>query len=111
MEPWNIGNIVPYNPALFKEEGIEYTDVLSIAAIVNRAEEEILKKILREILQREPTIEDAKDCTLFFSEGNLSDFDIAYKGVKMGSISMAFKWNEATKVSSFEAIFTPTLLK
>ena len=48
--------------------------------------ENCLTRVLREFLQREPTLEDAKKCTLYSREGELDVKYLTYNGTRLGKI-------------------------
>jgi len=50
------------------------------------AEENVIKDVLRNLLKREPTLEDAKDLHRFQQEGEFDKYYLAYKNLKLGTI-------------------------
>jgi len=50
------------------------------------AEENVIKEVLRQILKREPTLEDAKDLHRFQQEGEFYKYYLAYKNMKLGTV-------------------------
>ncbi len=50
------------------------------------AEENVLKEVLRQILKREPTLEDAKDLHRFQQQGEFDKYYLAYKNLKLGTV-------------------------
>jgi Na+-translocating ferredoxin:NAD+ oxidoreductase RnfG subunit len=50
------------------------------------AEENVIKEVLRQILKREPTLEDAKDLHKFQKEGEFDKYYLAYKNLKLGTV-------------------------
>ena len=50
------------------------------------AEENVIKEVLRKILEREPTLEDAKDLQRFHQEGEFDKYYLAYKNLKLGTV-------------------------
>jgi Na+-translocating ferredoxin:NAD+ oxidoreductase RnfG subunit len=50
------------------------------------AEENVIKEVLRQILKREPTLEDAKDLHKFQQEGEFDKYYLAYKNLKLGTV-------------------------
>ena len=50
------------------------------------AEENVIKEVLRQILKREPTLEDAKDLLKFQQEGEFDKYYLAYKNLKLGTV-------------------------
>ncbi len=53
---------------------------------VRQKEEELIKSILRQVLQREPTIEDAKDCHRLYHQGEPLNYDFAWKNMVLGHV-------------------------
>ena len=77
------------NPALNKGDvtSIALSDMM--AQIINNfadVEENVLKEVLRQILKREPTLEDAKDLHRFQKEGEFDKYYLAYKNMKLGTV-------------------------
>jgi len=77
------------NPALNK--GAVTSSALSdMMAQINKnfadAEENVIKEILRQILKREPTLDDAKDLQQFQQEGEFDKYYLAYKNLKLGTV-------------------------
>ena len=77
------------NPALNK--GAVTSSALSdIMAQITKnfaeAEENVIKEVLRQILKREPTLEDAKDLHKFQQEGEFDKYYLAYKNLKLGTV-------------------------
>lgn len=54
------------------------------------AEENCIKEVLRQLLQREPTLEDAKDLHKFQREGEFDKYYLAYKNLKLGTVYRNF---------------------
>lgn len=50
--------------------------------------EDLLKEILRQILKREPVLEDAKDLCRITMDGVIDKYDLAYKGHKIGVVTI-----------------------
>lgn len=50
------------------------------------AEENVLKDVLRNLLKREPTLEDAKDLHRYQQEGEFDKYFLAYKNLKLGTV-------------------------
>jgi Na+-translocating ferredoxin:NAD+ oxidoreductase RnfG subunit len=50
------------------------------------AEENVIKEVLRQLLKREPTLEDAKDLHKFQLEGEFDKYYLAYKNLKLGTV-------------------------
>jgi hypothetical protein len=76
----------------------------TLLANLNEMQDNLLKDVLRQLLDREPTIDDAKNVTIFRYYGQL-DYDLAYKGSKIGRVTFQ---NEGFK---FGCTFTPTYPK
>lgn len=70
------------------------------------AEEEVIKKVLRQILKREPIIEDAKKCTCLFRRDNINQYDFIYDGVCLGNIKRNFG-KITDNIPNFNIEFTP----
>ncbi len=49
-------------------------------------EENVIKEVLRKILEREPTLEDAKDVQTFHFQGEFDKYYLAYKNQKLGTV-------------------------
>lgn len=55
---------------------------------MKKTEEECLKNVLREILKREPTLQDFKDCTMIFpEEGNQNKYYFMHLGICYGFVT------------------------
>jgi Na+-translocating ferredoxin:NAD+ oxidoreductase RnfG subunit len=50
------------------------------------AEKNVIKEVLRQILKRDPTLEDAKDLHKFQQEGEFDKYYLAYKNLKLGTV-------------------------
>ena len=50
------------------------------------AEENVIKEVLRQLLKREPTLEDVKDLQKFHQEGEFDKYYLAYKNLKLGTV-------------------------
>lgn len=48
-------------------------------------EEQVLRDIMRQVLNREPTIEDCKDFQRIFLQGE-ANYTLAYKGIDLGKV-------------------------
>jgi hypothetical protein len=77
------------NPELNK--GAVITSALSdmMAQITKNfaeAEENVIKDVLRRILKREPTLEDAKHLHTFWQEGEFDKYYLSYKNLKLGTV-------------------------
>ena len=53
-------------------------------------EEECIKNVLRQLLLREPVLEDAKDLTKWQEEGEFNKYYLSYKGKKLGTVIRDF---------------------
>ena len=53
-------------------------------------EEECIKNVLRQLLLREPVLEDAKDLIKWQEEGEFSKYYLSYKGKKLGTVIRDF---------------------
>lgn len=66
---------------------ISLTDMMAqITKNFAEAEENVIKEVLRQILKREPTLEDAKDLERFQQEGEFDKYYLAYKNLKLGKV-------------------------
>lgn len=77
------------NPALNKGAvtSSALTDMMAqITKNFAEAEENVIKEVLRQILKREPTLEDAKDLHRFQQEGEFDKYYLAYKNIKLGTV-------------------------
>jgi hypothetical protein len=68
-------------------------------------EDEFYKEVIRQIIQREPTIEDARDITLALHPDYPNQELIAYKGVPIGRIIKG--WDIGVVTNSFKWTFEP----
>ena len=86
MEKLSFGN---ENPALNKGDvtNIDLSDMMAqITKNFAEVEENVIKEVLRQILKREPTLEDAKDLHRFQKEGEFDKYYLAYKNMKLGTV-------------------------
>lgn len=78
-------------------------------SVVNRihdAYEQCLKQVLRTMLEREPTIKDAKDCTLFKHPSYpVTTRLLMYKKYMIGRIDLHTTYN------TIKVVFTPNVEK
>lgn len=77
------------NPALNKAAvtSSALTDMMAqITKNFADLEENVIKDVLRQILKREPTLEDAKDLHRFQKEGEFDRYYLAYKNLKLGTV-------------------------
>ena len=51
---------------------------------INTIHETIIMNVLRELLQREPKIEDGAFLTMIYQEGEMMNYDLAYLGKIIG---------------------------
>ena len=58
----------------------------SLYKLVHDSHEELLKKVLRMALKREPTIEDAKRCTITYRNDPLEGYPFSMDGVTLGHV-------------------------
>lgn len=68
---------------------------------MNSLEDELLKKVLSEFLQREATLDDARNFTMVHYQGDLWNYDLVFCGIKIGSVRKYFEGSE------FKVVFTP----
>ena len=50
------------------------------------AEENVIKDVLRQLLKREPTLEDTKDLHRYQQECEIDKYYLAYKNLKLGTV-------------------------
>jgi hypothetical protein len=72
----------------------------NIPTMVNQQIEEVVIAVLKQLLKREPTIDDARHTSLLYRDADL--VGIAYKGTTLGS--MKCEWHESHK---FTVTFIP----
>lgn len=60
--------------------------ISALTDMIAKAEENVIKEVLRQILKREPTLEDAKDLHRFQKEGEFDKYYLAYKNLKLGTV-------------------------
>lgn len=66
---------------------VPFSDMMAqITKNFAEAEENVIKEVLRQILKREPTLEDAKDLHKFQQEGEFDKYYLAYKNMKLGTV-------------------------
>jgi Na+-translocating ferredoxin:NAD+ oxidoreductase RnfG subunit len=66
---------------------VHYSDmILQITNEFAKAENNVIKEVLRQIVKREPTLEDAKDLQRFQKEGEVNKYYLAYKNLKLGTV-------------------------
>lgn len=74
----------------------------SFISMIHQKQEEVLLNILRQILKREPTIEDAKDVTIGYPQGKPDIYYLAYKGTTIGTVKTVLDGTRGT------VTFTPS---
>lgn len=60
--------------------------IYDLYSSTRKAEEDILKQITFKLTGHEATREDAKDFTKMYADGELLNYDLAYKGCKIGRV-------------------------
>lgn len=93
MSNWNNVQIGLPSLELFEIKPLEFSPQLTPDFFVRKfieAEERLLKEILFQILQRNPTTEDAKDLCRLQQEGVFNEYKLQYKGEIIGSIYSHF---------------------
>lgn len=82
-------NLENEKPALSKGD-VSGSAIPYIMAEITRkmmeVEENVLKDVLRNLLKREPTLEDAKDLHRYQQEGEFDKYFLAYKNLKLGTV-------------------------
>jgi hypothetical protein len=58
----------------------------SVILNIYKAEEDCIKEVLRQLLKRDLTIEDAKLCNRGFDDTKPNQYQLAYDGVPLGVI-------------------------
>ena len=61
-----------------------------IISSIHKAEEDVIKQVLKELLKRNPTFDDAKKVTRVFREGLYDKYTLAYDGSPLGIVEMNF---------------------
>jgi hypothetical protein len=92
--------LIKINPAKF-DPGIDLPDIsllmnMFVKECINM-EEKLLIEIMTQVLNREPTIEDFKECTRIthpWFEPN--DYIIAYKNIKLGFVKHDYNGSSVT---------------
>jgi hypothetical protein len=84
-------------------ENFDYNSVMTnFIKMVYKTEEDIIKQVLRQILGREPVLEDAKDLTKAYrTDISHTDYDLSYKNIPVGKVIFEFNG------PSFSVTFTP----
>jgi hypothetical protein len=92
------------------EEKFNIQEVFSrIHESMAQAEENVFKEVLRKLLKREPTIEDAKECARLMREGDLDGYSLTYKGLLLGRIQRNYPDLNIDTV--FSVTFIPAEMK
>jgi hypothetical protein len=66
---------------------VSLSDIMSqITKKMANEERKVIKEVLRQIIKREPTLEDAKDLHKFKQEGEFNKYYLAYKNLKLGTV-------------------------
>lgn len=71
-------------------------------------EDKLLKQVAKNLLKREPTIEDYRDFQVLRMEGVEDEYDLAYKNMKLGTVKRNFHPDENGKAG---VVFTPFEMK
>lgn len=70
-----------------EEELAEHRAAIEMAIQkLQETEENLLKKVMAQVLHREPTLEDAKDFQRLYILGALDHYTFAYKGIPLGKV-------------------------
>lgn len=70
-----------------ESEPIEFNFMMHhLSKEINRMQEHILREVLKQILGREPELEDAKLLTIVRYPGDLMDYTLAYNGTEIGRV-------------------------
>lgn len=76
---------------MIRPEEIEFKDFDSLPIRLYReAEEKVIKSVLRSLLKREPTMEDASKCTRIFKPGITDQYDLEFEGICLGQVKYNF---------------------
>lgn len=68
-------------------DGSAMPDIMAkITRKMMEAEENVLKDVLRNLLKREPALEDAKELHKYQQEGEFDKYFLAYKNLKLGTV-------------------------
>jgi hypothetical protein len=85
-----------YKPELFIDSGRQAVLMKEIYAELRSKEEEVFKGVMRQVLGREATEADAKECTkLYKSDIDQINYWLVYKGITLGKVTFSFdgpKW-------------------
>jgi hypothetical protein len=84
----------------------------SVIKQVQKNEETVLLQVLEQILGRPAVLEDAKDLTKFYYIGEPLDYDLAYRGVKIGRVEFGPKFDiNNSAPTSYTVTFKPPVFK
>lgn len=96
----SIDSIIESDYQQFKNKDIKESFIKSESELIDyglqitkkaiQAEEDVIKKILSEILKREPDIEDFKKCTIVRRDDILNEYFLMFDGAFVGSIKKSF---------------------
>lgn len=71
---------------------------------LNALQEEVVIDVLQMVLNKKPTLSDAKLCTKVYMQGNYFEYGFSYKGKVLGQISIS---NGFVKGLGLQITFTP----
>jgi hypothetical protein len=77
-----------------------------LTKIYQEAEEKVVKDVLRALLKREPTIEDAKNTQRLFKPSKENGYTLAHLGIEVGEIEYKYPSLEEMNFSGM-VTFTP----
>lgn len=69
-------------------EHLEQSPIDYLVGEMKQIEENLFKEVLRQVLKREPTIEDAKECSFLKKDNWDLKYVIAYRGVNLGTVEV-----------------------
>lgn len=95
---------IPHIPEIHIKDLTTFKDTIILQ--MAEKEEEFYREVLRQILKREPTIEDAKDITLAINPKYPNQELIAYKGNTLGRIIKGYD-NADFIMNTFKWTFEP----
>lgn len=61
---------------------------------IEKCENKVIKDVLRNVLNREPTKEDAKDCVRAFEKGVTDKYQLIHKGIYVGDVIINLSKND-----------------
>lgn len=64
--------------------------------MVNEKHENLLKELLKQVLKREVVPEDAKDLTMVKGPTDIMDYDLVFRGIKLGRMEFKLTSQECT---------------